>query len=62
MSVSFSVDAGEIAEEIKRMASESISEEDLRQGVEYILKSKARYEVIFVSGARPDSLYGRVII
>jgi len=75
---SFVVDAEEIAEEIKKVASESISEEDLRQGVEYILKSrvleklqipwgswrplKARYEVTLVSGARLDALYGHVII
>ncbi|PUA32966.1 MAG: hypothetical protein B9J98_03520 [Candidatus Terraquivivens tikiterensis] len=40
MGVSFAVDAEEIAEEIRKVASESVSEEDLRQGVEYILKSK----------------------
>jgi len=34
------VDAEEVAEETKRVASESISEEDLRQDVEYVLKSK----------------------
>jgi len=74
----FLVDADEVAEEIKKVASESITEEDLRQGVEYILKSKvleklqipwgswrpprARYEVTLVSGARVDALYGHVII
>jgi hypothetical protein len=40
MSLAFSVDAEEIAKEIERVACESISEEDLRQGVEYILRSK----------------------
>jgi len=40
MGISFIVDAEEVAEEIKRVASESISEEDLKQGVEYILRSK----------------------
>jgi hypothetical protein len=74
----FVVDAEEIAQEIRKAASESISEEDLRQGVEYVLKSrvieklqipwgswrppKARYEVTLVSGARLDALYGHVII
>lgn len=78
MEGSFFVDAEEIAEDIKRIASESISEEDLKQGVEYILKSKvleklkipwapwrppkARYEVTLVSGVRVDALYGHVII
>ncbi len=38
--VSFRIDVEEIAEEISRVASESISEEDLKQGVEYILRSK----------------------
>jgi len=74
----FVVDVEEIAEKIRKVASESISEEDLRQGVEYILRSKvleklqvpwgawrppkARYEVTLVSGVRPDVLYGHVII
>jgi len=74
----FVVDAEEIAEEIRNVASEAISEEDLRQGVEYVLKSrvlekldipwgswkppKARYEVTLVSGARLDALHGHVII
>ncbi|RLG92873.1 class I SAM-dependent DNA methyltransferase, partial [Candidatus Bathyarchaeota archaeon] len=40
MGVGLIVDAEEIAEEIRRVASESISEEDLRQGVEYVLKRK----------------------
>jgi len=40
MSLAFSVDAEEIAKEIEKVARESISEEDLRQGVEYILRSK----------------------
>jgi len=40
MGISFIVDAEEVAEEIKKVASESISEEDLKQGVEYILRSK----------------------
>jgi len=40
MESSYSLDAEEVANEIKRVASESISEEDLRQGVEYVLKSK----------------------
>ncbi len=40
MGTSFVVNAEEIAEEIKRAVSESIIEEDLRQGVEYNLKSK----------------------
>jgi len=84
MGVSFVVDAEKIAEEIKKVASESISEEDLKQGVEYIIKRniiekikevekteipyaswkppKARYEVTLVSGIRPDTLYGHLII
>jgi len=40
MGVSFIVDAEEVAEGIRRVASESISEEDLRQGVEDILRNK----------------------
>jgi hypothetical protein len=40
MESSYALDAEEVANEIKRVASESISEEDLRQGVEYVLKSK----------------------
>lgn len=40
MGASFAIDAEEIADEIKREASKSISEEDLRQNVEYILRSK----------------------
>ncbi|RSN72688.1 Eco57I restriction-modification methylase domain-containing protein [Candidatus Methanodesulfokora washburnensis] len=39
-SSAFSVDAEEIAKEIQEVARESITEEDLKQGVEYILKSK----------------------
>ncbi len=74
----FLIDANEVAEEIRKVASESITEEDLRQGIEYILRSKvleklqvpwgswrpprARYEVTLVSGARVDALYGHVII
>ena len=38
MGVSLIVDAEEIAEEIRRAASESVTEEDLTQGVEYVLK------------------------
>jgi hypothetical protein len=40
MSSASPIDAEEIAKEIVRVAQESISEEDLRQGVEYILRSK----------------------
>jgi hypothetical protein len=40
MSLTFSVDVEEIAKEIQEVAHEAISEEDLKQGVEYILKSK----------------------
>jgi len=38
MSSTFSIDAEEIAKEIVKVAQESISEEDLKQGVEYIIK------------------------
>jgi hypothetical protein len=38
MSSIFSIDAEEIAREIVKVAQESISEEDLKQGVEYIIK------------------------
>jgi hypothetical protein len=40
MSSFFTIDAEEIAEEIKKVAQESISEEDLKQGVEDILRNK----------------------
>jgi hypothetical protein len=40
MNSAFSIDAEEIAREIREVADESISEEDLKQGVEYILRSK----------------------
>jgi len=40
MSSIFSIDAEEIAKEIERIARESASEEDLKQGVEYVLRSK----------------------
>jgi len=40
MGASFVVDAEAIADDIRRVASESVSEEDVRQGVEYVLRSK----------------------
>jgi len=40
MGVGLTVDAEEVAEEIRKAASESLTEEDLRQGVEYILKRR----------------------
>jgi hypothetical protein len=74
----FSIDAEEIALNIRKAASEANNEADLRQEVEYILRSlvieklkmplsswkppKAKYEVTLFSGIRPDVLYGHVII
>jgi hypothetical protein len=40
MGASFVVDAEEIADDIRMVASGSVSEEDLRQGVEYVLRLK----------------------
>jgi len=40
VSSAFSVNAEEVAKEILEVARESVSEEDLKQGVEYILRSK----------------------
>ena len=40
MSIGFVIDAEEIAKEIRKVATESISEEDLRQGVEYIIRNR----------------------
>jgi hypothetical protein len=65
MSLAFSVDAEEIAKEIERVACESISEEDLKQGVEYILKSKVierlkeieKTEIPFASWKPPKARY-----
>ena len=59
------LDVEEIAEEIRRVASESVSEEDLRQNVEYILKSKVierlksaeRGEVPYSSWKPPKAKY-----
>jgi hypothetical protein len=74
----FSIDSEEIAKRIKNAALEASNEADLRQEVEYILRSlvieklkmplgswkppKAKYEVTLFSGIRPDVLYGHVII
>ncbi len=40
MGVSSFIDAEEIAKEISKAASESITEEDLKQRVEYIIKDR----------------------
>ncbi len=66
------VDANEIAEEIIKHASESMTEADLRTRVEHLLRIKvldkwnipwATYENRnVVSGTRKDALYGTVII
>src|SRR3989344_7619154 len=62
----------EIAEEIKKHATQSKSEEDIKMRIEYTLRSKvfdkwnvpwATYEKkTIVSGARKDALYGHVVI
>lgn len=65
MGLSLVEDTGEIAKEIRRTASESISEEDLKQGVEYILKSKVierlkeieRAEIPYTSWRPPKARY-----
>jgi len=65
------VSAAEIAEEIIEAARQSLSEEDLRIRTTNILRTKVlerfgvpweRFEYTLVSGARPDALYGHVII
>ena len=65
------VDAAKIAEEIRQVAQESITEEDLRVRIENVLRSVceplgipwARYERrTVVSGLRSDALYGNVIL
>jgi len=61
----FILDIEEIAEEIKRVASESRSEEDLRQGIEYILKRKVieklkeaeKVEIPYASWKPPKAIY-----
>jgi len=50
MGVGLIVDAEEVAEEIRRVASESVTEEDLRQGVEYVLKRKVIEKLKEVEG------------
>lgn len=65
------VDAGKIADEMRQVAQESITEEDLRVRVENILRRVceplgipwARYErTTVVRGLRSDALYGNVIL
>ncbi len=60
MSIEFAVDIEEIAKEIKRVASQSEKEEDLRLGVEYVLRNKVIEKLkeiekaeIFLSSSRP---------
>jgi methylase of polypeptide subunit release factors len=70
-SIDIEVDAGKIADEIRQVAQESITEEDLRVRVESILRRVcepsgipwARYErTTVVRGLRSDALYGNVIL
>ncbi len=72
------VDIEEVANEIRKAASEAENEAQLMHDVEYILRSrvldrlnvpwgrwlppKAKYEATLISGVRPDVLYGHVII
>jgi hypothetical protein len=69
--VSFEASVVEITDEIRRAASESLSETDLQFRVEHTLRVKVfdklgipwgRYNYTLVSGIRPDALYGHVII
>ena len=70
MESGFSVDAEEVVKEIKRVASESVSEEDLRQGVEYILKSRVierlkaveKAEIPYASWKPPEARYDVTLI
>jgi hypothetical protein len=65
MSSASPIDAEEIAKEIVRVAQESISEEDLKQGVEYVLRSKVierlkeaeRTEIPYTSWRPPRARY-----
>ena len=70
-SIDIEVDAAKIADEIRQVAQESITEEDLRVRVENILRRVceplgipwARYERrTVVRGLRSDALYGNVIL
>ena len=70
-SIDIEVDAGKIADEMRQVARESITEEDLRVRVENILRKVceplgipwARYErTTVVRGLRTDALYGNVIL
>jgi len=65
------VDVEELAERIRDAARQSRSEEDVKMRTEYILRERvfdklripwASYEYTFVSGQRPDALYGHVVI
>jgi hypothetical protein len=65
------VDVKELADKIREAGQQSLSEEDLRIRTEFILREKvfdnlkipwASYEYTFVSGQRPDALYGHVVI
>jgi hypothetical protein len=72
------VDIEEVANEIRKAASEAENEPQLTHDVEYILRSrvldrldvpwgrwlppKAKYEATLISGVRPDVLYGHVVI
>jgi hypothetical protein len=65
------VDVMELAERINDAARQSRSEEDVKMRTEYILRERvfsklkipwASYEYTFVSGQRPDALYGHVVI
>ncbi|MBS7636739.1 hypothetical protein KEJ37_05330 [Candidatus Bathyarchaeota archaeon] len=69
-SIDIEVDAGKIADEIRQVAPESITEEDLRVRVENILRRVCeplgipwtRYErTTVVRWLRSDALYGNVI-
>jgi len=71
MSLTLTINLEDIVQQIKKAASESISEEDLKIRVENILKNSildplgipwGRYEYTLVSGVRPDALHAHVII
>jgi len=71
-SIDVEVDAAKIAEEMKQAAQQSITEEDVKQRVEHILKVRvfdplnipsAMYErTTLAHGLRSDALYGHVIL
>ena len=65
------VDVRELAEKINDAARQSRSAEDVKMRTEYLLRERvfdelkipwASYEYTFVSGQRPDALYGHVVI